>query len=157
MVCAEHSMNPIEASRALAPGDTWFRDGTCLTLIRLLIPPFRKYNRVIVPEYQDTTLRAVLPGDNKMLHEMIGVDEDSQGYYNVSGDNSECFFGLFLLTFQTILMYLFPIKLALREVKTRFVTTWGTWIYTSLWDLMRCTQVLRELADVGAKPLSMIF
>lgn len=64
----------------------------------------KKYIRVIVPEYQDTTFRAVFPGHNEMLHEMMAVDGGSQGYYNVSGDR-EGFLVCFLLTFQTIIMY----------------------------------------------------
>jgi len=36
----------------------------------------RKYIKVFVPEHQDTTFRAVLPGQKEMFHEMMGVLRD---------------------------------------------------------------------------------
>lgn len=42
-----------------------------------------------------------------MLHEMMGVDGDSQGYFSASGDRDMFLIcGLFSVTFQTIITYL---------------------------------------------------
>lgn len=80
------SQNPVpnqQKPASLVSGDTWFWEGTCHPKIWLLIPPLlRKYSGVIVPEFHDTTFRAGNLGYNEMLHEKLGVDGCSQGYFH---------------------------------------------------------------------------